>query len=85
MDIKNKGNDLEKAAITIMPEIGDILSFLRANNNSLFAMMSGSGSSCFAVFNNINDALEVSKLAQQKYPHYYVRQVVVGGEVKDSW
>lgn len=43
-------NDLEAAAITIAPVIGDVLATLRAAPGCRLARMSGSGATCFAIF-----------------------------------
>lgn len=42
-------NDLEAPAIALEPRIGEALDLLRAQPETLFARMSGSGSSCFAL------------------------------------
>lgn len=43
-------NDLESPAIARVPEIGAVLEFLRAQPGALLARMSGSGATCFALF-----------------------------------
>jgi len=43
-------NDLEPAAIALVPEIEDILDWLRQQPGADFVRMSGSGSTCFALF-----------------------------------
>lgn len=43
-------NDLEAPAIALVPEIGAVLEFLRAQPGVLLARMSGSGATCFALF-----------------------------------
>ncbi|MFN4185759.1 MAG: 4-(cytidine 5'-diphospho)-2-C-methyl-D-erythritol kinase [Hyphomonas sp.] len=43
-------NDLEAPAIALVPEIGAALEFLRAQPGVLLARMSGSGATCFALF-----------------------------------
>ena len=43
-------NDLEPAALTLAPEIGEVLSALRAAPGCRFARMSGSGATCFGIF-----------------------------------
>lgn len=43
-------NDLEGAAIGLVPEIGAILDWLRSQNGATFVRMSGSGATCFALF-----------------------------------
>ena len=44
------GNDLEAPAIGLCPEIGVVLSWLRARPGCLLARMSGSGATCFGLF-----------------------------------
>jgi len=43
-------NDLEKPARALVPEIGDALEWLNGQDRALFARMSGSGATCFALF-----------------------------------
>jgi 4-diphosphocytidyl-2-C-methyl-D-erythritol kinase len=47
---RNGRNDLEPPAIAILPVIGDILTSLAAQKGVLLARMSGSGATCFALF-----------------------------------
>lgn len=43
-------NDLQAAAISVAPVIGDCLGWLEAQPGCLLARMSGSGATCFAIF-----------------------------------
>jgi 4-diphosphocytidyl-2-C-methyl-D-erythritol kinase len=45
-------NDLEEAAKKLAPVIGDVLEWLRARNGASFVRMSGSGATCFALFDS---------------------------------
>ena len=45
-------NDLEPPAIAILPVIGEILTLLAAQEGVLLARMSGSGATCFALFDD---------------------------------
>lgn len=45
-------NDLEAAAMAIAPVIGDVLTMLRAQAGVVLARMSGSGATCFALFDD---------------------------------
>ena len=51
-DLKRCGNDLQAAAIGIQPVIGTVLAALAALPGALLARMSGSGATCFALFNS---------------------------------
>lgn len=43
-------NDLQPAALSLAPQIGDVLAFLVAQPGCLMARMSGSGATCFGIF-----------------------------------
>ena len=46
-------NDLETSALAIAPAIGDVLDWLRARDGVQIARMSGSGATCFALFDHV--------------------------------
>ena len=48
--LKTQRNDLEQPALTIAPVISDVLASLTAQPGALVARMSGSGATCFALF-----------------------------------
>lgn len=50
------GNDLERPALAVAPAIGPVLAVLRSLPNCLHAQMSGSGATCFALFNEPGEA-----------------------------
>ena len=50
------GNDLEATATTFVPEINDLLTRLRRIPTCRAAQMSGSGASCFGIFDDIDTA-----------------------------
>jgi 4-diphosphocytidyl-2-C-methyl-D-erythritol kinase len=49
-DWREGRNDLEMPAVALVPEIGDLLDWLRARPGVKFVRMSGSGATCFALF-----------------------------------
>ncbi len=53
-------NDLEAPALRICPAIGDVLSALRALPGCRFARMSGSGATCFGLFDDPPAALRAT-------------------------
>ena len=65
--LKNQSNDLTKAAIKTCPQIGEILSFLENETNASLVRMSGSGATCFALYENE----ELSKIASDKINSLY--------------
>lgn len=51
-DWRGGRNDLEAPAIALAPEIAEVLDWLRAQTGASFARMSGSGATCFALFDD---------------------------------
>jgi len=51
-DWRNARNDLEKPAIALMPLIGAVEAWLAAQSGANFTRMSGSGATCFAIFDS---------------------------------
>jgi 4-diphosphocytidyl-2-C-methyl-D-erythritol kinase len=46
------GNDLESSARSLVPAIGDVLEWLTAQDGANFVRMSGSGATCFGLFDS---------------------------------
>jgi 4-diphosphocytidyl-2-C-methyl-D-erythritol kinase len=66
------GNDLEKPAIRIQPVIGDVLSALGEADGARLTRMSGSGATCFAIFNDDADAQRAAQAIQLAHPLWWV-------------
>ena len=66
-------NDLEPAAISVAPVIGLALETLSRLPRARAARMSGSGSTCFALFDNRLDAATAQGMIVAKQPHWWVR------------
>jgi 4-diphosphocytidyl-2-C-methyl-D-erythritol kinase len=54
--LATRGNDLTEAAIVLRPAIADVLAFLRKSEGVRYAAMSGSGATCFALYETIGAA-----------------------------
>ena len=67
--ILKQGNDLEKPAIEIVPDILNILNIFKKNNNCLSFGMSGSGATCYGIFNSRKDANEFERIIIREYGH----------------
>lgn len=68
-----QANDLEAVAIAREGAIGDTLDWLHAQPGALLARMSGSGASCFALF----DTMEEARAAADAYP-VFARATLLG-------
>ena len=71
--LETQSNDLEPAAIARESVIGDTLDWLHAQPGSTLARMSGSGASCFALF----DSLDAAREAEAAWPGF-ARAVMLG-------
>jgi 4-diphosphocytidyl-2-C-methyl-D-erythritol kinase len=65
-------NDLEAPATRIQPVIGEVIAALNATNGAWLARMSGSGATCFAIYENIADAQRAAQKIQLDHPLWWV-------------
>jgi 4-diphosphocytidyl-2-C-methyl-D-erythritol kinase len=66
-------NDLTAAAVTLVPEIADVLDRLAALPGALLTRMSGSGASCFALFADDVAARRAAAVLQRAEPGWWSR------------
>ena len=64
-------NDLEAPAIRIQPVIGEVLAALHATGAKL-SRMSGSGATCFAIFDSDADARKAAQTILRDHPQWWV-------------
>lgn len=79
--LKVRGNDLAPAALKMAPVIGDVLSALEGCSGALMARMSGSGATCFALFDNPGDAATATIKLAQDHPDWWVRAGSLEGDI----
>jgi 4-diphosphocytidyl-2-C-methyl-D-erythritol kinase len=65
-------NDLEAPALRVQPIIGEVLSALRAADGARLVRMSGSGATCFAIFEDSAEAQAASQKIQLDHPSWWV-------------
>lgn len=70
-------NDLEAPAIRVQPVIGDVLAALRATRARL-SRMSGSGATCFAVFESDEAARDAAEIVRRDHPGWWVHAGILG-------
>jgi 4-diphosphocytidyl-2-C-methyl-D-erythritol kinase len=71
------GNDLEKPATRIQPVIAEVLSALGKASGARLARMSGSGATCFAIFNDDAEAQRAAQAIQHDHPQWWVHAGVL--------
>jgi 4-diphosphocytidyl-2-C-methyl-D-erythritol kinase len=65
-------NDLEVPAMRIQPVIGEVISALSATNGAWLARMSGSGATCFAIYENTAEAGRAAEKIRLDHPGWWV-------------
>ena len=65
-------NDLEAPAMKIEPVIGEVISALSATNGAWLSRMSGSGATCFALYENTADARRAADQIRSAHPGWWV-------------
>ncbi len=71
-------NDLAIPSIKLLPEIGRSLDVL-VQNGATLARMSGSGATCFGLFETDQAAQDVAHFIATKHPNWWVKPCVLGG------
>ena len=70
--MRAQANDLEPAALALCPAIGRVLAALRDLPGMRLARMSGSGPTCFAVFDTAADAADAARRIGGQEPGWWV-------------
>ncbi len=78
-EIAGGRNDLEAPAIELEPAIADVLAVLRKLPGCRLARMSGSGTTCFGLFDSSRAASAAARTLRVGYPAWWVRATVLGG------
>jgi 4-diphosphocytidyl-2-C-methyl-D-erythritol kinase len=77
--LARQANDLEAPAIKLAPAVGDLLAALGTLAGCRLARMSGSGATCFGVFDGAAEARSAAEEVINKYPRWWARACVLGG------
>ena len=60
--LAKRRNDLQNSAEKICPKIKEVNDFLNLNTKATFARMTGSGATCFGIYENMDDAISAENL-----------------------
>jgi 4-diphosphocytidyl-2-C-methyl-D-erythritol kinase len=78
-EITNGRNDLEAPAIELEPAIADALAVLRKLPGCRLARMSGSGATCFGLFDSSRATTAAARTLRVGYPAWWTRATVLDG------
>ena len=73
-----RGNDLERPAAQLVPEIRDVLAALLALDGVLLARLSGSGPTCFALFASESDDTHAGARLVAEFPKWWIAASALG-------
>ncbi len=80
--LKRQRNDLQSAAISLAPEISQVLNSISATLNCQLARMSGSGATCFGLYDTSRQAEKAAKALLAEHPDWWVVATQLGGQDK---
>lgn len=75
--LSSSTNDLEAPAMRVQPVIGEVLSALSVADSARLVRMSGSGATCFAIFEDDVTAQAAAQKIQGDYPRWWVHAGVL--------
>ena len=75
-------NDLQVSAITIAPEIATVLDRLGQCAGAQLVRMSGSGATCFALFDDVDAAKSAAETLFHERPDWWVAGCMIGDMMK---
>lgn len=71
-DLKTYRNDLTDAAIAVTPEIKDVLFAIGSTTGCLLHRLSGSGATCFGIYDTAQAAQVAADMLEAHYPDWWV-------------
>ena len=75
--LRGQRNDLEYPALLQCPEIASVLFNLENRNGCLLARMSGSGATCFGLFDSEDNAYWAARMIRQSQKHWWTRAALL--------
>ena len=79
--LASQRNDLEPAAVSLAPEIGDVLEALTQSARCGLARMSGSGATCFGLYPDEAAARGAALSISGAFPGWWVREARLGDQL----
>ena len=77
--LEDAENDLEAPACRLRPVIDEVLDALNEEPGCVLSQMSGSGATCFGLFDGKQFALGAAERIAQEHPHWWVRATRIAG------
>jgi len=81
---KDRSNHLENYAIKQFKIIGEILLYLSKIKGSVLSRMTGSGATCFALFDCIEELEEAKYLTTKRFKDCWIKSTKLKNNIKDK-
>ncbi|NNE86962.1 MAG: 4-(cytidine 5'-diphospho)-2-C-methyl-D-erythritol kinase [Silicimonas sp.] len=78
--LSEQRNDLQEPACRLFPEIAEALKVLDHTKGCLLSRMSGSGATCFGIYETATQAKNAEKALRDAQPEWWVVSVVLGNQ-----
>jgi 4-diphosphocytidyl-2-C-methyl-D-erythritol kinase len=75
--LRSTTNDLEAPARKIAPSIGEALEEIREMPKTLIARMSGSGATCFGIFETHESARSATALLKERHQEWWIVKTAI--------
>ena len=79
--LEEKKNDLQPFAEKICPKIREISDFLKVKTNAKFSRMTGSGATCFSIYENKDDAIKAERILRSEFKESWIKRTELTNEV----
>lgn len=80
--LRQLDNDLTPGALAAIPAIKTILDALEQTAHCALARMSGSGATCFGLFDTEEHAQDAARALQEQYPSWWIKAGTLGRPVR---
>lgn len=71
--LADKRNDLQETAVAQVPEISDALHALRSTLGCGYAAMTGSGATCFGLYEDIDKSMQAAQAMRSTFPSWWIQ------------
>lgn len=75
--LQKSRNDLTETAISFEPIIKEALSAIKDSKDCLLSRMSGSGSTCFGIYDTLEKAQFAEVTLKGKYPNWWIKSTIL--------
>lgn len=82
--LEKQRNDLQAPAMSLHREIGVVLDVLATSKDIMFARMSGSGATCFAIYPDAGRASQAAAKIRHDHPDWWLAVATIGNQLKAS-